>query len=280
MNAPKTSALKFADYNTLAGTPHGERPRWNLLQRAGAAAHAGIDTIGVHIDDMQGDPWALQCEFFAHGVKAGAVEWHDLDKPHDHLREADMWKLVDVLHIPQVNAGVCGTGQLDRQILTGALYHLANRAARHGASIAVEPVCFGSLWDIGDVQDVVRAVRQRGAQNVGTLLDVFHLARMRWSADVSGIDVSLVAGVQVCGVRRTRFGTDLLDDAQNYRVLATEGEFPVKSWLANLYRAGMPATTPVSHEILSAEMRQQNVYYTAEVVAASMSALTAAAVPA
>jgi sugar phosphate isomerase/epimerase len=268
-----------ASYHTLSGGRHGEPPVYPLLARAVAAAWAGIPAIGAHADDLigDGDPWVLQREMSKHLVTVPVLEWVSLDQPRDKEQERRLFKMADIFHSRQLNVGVCSTEDISDRTLVNRLGKLAFRAQQHELTVAVEPVCFGSLDQISRVQELIDNVNE---PNVGTLLDVYHLARADWGTDVSDINPDMVAGIQVCGVSKlppaivpaAGYKALLLEDCQDNRLFPDEGDFPVDEWLANLKAAGVE-TDWVEVEVISQQVRDMNIYDAAWRVAKSMKIL-------
>jgi sugar phosphate isomerase/epimerase len=244
-----------ASYLTLAGCRYGEPTRHHLLQRADAAAAAGIREIGACAAEMGllTSPDSFRHLAYAlHGIRVPEIEWVDLSLPRDGHNERQLFMMADAFRSTRLNVGVCGTAHVPHDVLTQRLRHLALRAADHGLTIAVEPVCFGSLGKPGDVAQIVADC---GEPNVGLLLDVYHSYRAA-EGDLlvmsRGLDADMIVEIQLSGVNEKPTG-DLFTDCQDHRRLPGEGDPIIPHFLAATL-AQNPAI-PISVEVISTELR-------------------------
>jgi sugar phosphate isomerase/epimerase len=265
-----------AAHHSLSGCRHGEEPKHTLLARATAAHAAGITEIGACAADLGvWDPAELRHLIRCHHVRVRELEWVDLGQP-DQQAEEDLFRLADITGARQLNAGVCDSRMYPESYLATRLRFIAEVAADHDMTVAFEPVAFGSLCDVVAVQHLIEMA---GQPNVGTLLDVYHMARDplgRWDA-LDGIEPELVAGIQISGISQVSWPVawplGLLEEAQNGRLLPDAGDFPVESWLQALLDKGVQARLSV--EILSDEQRACTLYQAADRVAASSAKFSA-----
>ena len=262
-------------YHTLSGSTHGERPLYPLRERALAAQRAGMTSVGwCHMDyrsyiQLRDDTdW-----FFDNGMRASEGEWLELSQP-DVMESTLTFIMGQAFGADRINIGWCSPEQPDIPELVSQVRDLARRAADFGQTLAFEPVAFGAL---GDIRDVQKIVAEAGMANLGTLLDAWQLARSYWSADVTDVDVSMAKGIQLSGVSypdpAPGYPDGLFYEAQHDRRLPDEGSFPVREWLKNLIDAG--ADTTVACEVISDEMRGMSLDAAAEAVAASLGNLLA-----
>lgn len=276
MNPGSTAAGQIgASLHTLSGARHGELSRWNLTARASAARSAGIQAIGACPEDLgYADPSWLADTVRQQHVDVDELEWVSLEDPPDADTHRLIFKLADVFQARRLNVGVCSADPEYGNIppLARRLKRLARHAADHGVTVAVEPVVFGSLGTIEQVQHLVEAT---GEDNVGTVLDAYHWARADWTTSVRHVDTAMVVAIQVCGVDQVAplpaYPHGLFAEAQCSRRLPDEGDFPVARWLHNLRAAG--CTAPVEAEVISDQLRGMTPYKAAAAVASSMSRL-------
>lgn len=218
-----------ASYLTLAGAQHGQRPRWDMLTRAHAAADAGISSIGVHLrEDVNPDVLKL--------VTVPELEWVDIN----HRMSAEQWEHIrefrDVLGCTRINVGVCDYAPATTSRVVGQLAELANM----GLTVAFEPVAFGSVRSIAQVLYYTRHLLD---PRVGLLLDMWHVYQSESRDDSVARYAKDITEVQVCGVRR---GGRAMFSASQDRPLITESDVSVTMWLKQLRKAG--CTAPLSYE--------------------------------
>jgi len=263
-------------YHTLAGNRHGEPVKYPLRDRALAAKRAGMRYIGFCTMDyiserrLRDDAAWLDGE----GMKATEGEWLELSN-RDIVNETVAFHMGQVFGADRINIGFCAEATEPADSLAGKAREMAQRARDFGQTLAFEPVAFGPYSDVRMIQHIVREADET---NLGTLLDIWQLVRSRWSTDVTGIDVSLVKGIQLAGVNYReplpRYPDGLFLEAQCERRLPDEGDFPVRDWLKNMIDAGVDTT--IACEVISDELRGMSLDDAAEAVAASLGNLLAA----
>jgi sugar phosphate isomerase/epimerase len=264
-------------YHTLAGNKHGEPTKYSLRGRAAAAKRAGMRYVGfctmdyVSEHQLRDDAAWLDDQ----GMKATEGEWLELSN-RDILNETVAFHMGQVFGADRINIGFCAEASTPATELATRAREMAQRARDYGQVLAFEPVAFGPYSDVRVIQHIVR---EAGEPNLGTLLDTWQLARSYWSADVSGIDVSLVKGIQLAGVNYRNplpaYPRGLFLEAQCERRLPDEGNFPVRDWLRNVIDAGV--NTTIACEVISDELRAMTLDAAAEAVAASLGNLLATA---
>jgi sugar phosphate isomerase/epimerase len=155
--------------------------------------------------------------------------------------------------------------------LAGALGPLCDRAAARGLRIVVEFLPGTGIPDLPTALELVRAV---GADNLGIVLDSWHLARSGGTVDLlDPAAASLVGALQLAD--RTR-----AQDLEPYvpmsgRLLPGDGEVPLERLVASVL-AARPAV-PVGIEVISDAMRALPAAEAARVAAASLRSLLARA---
>lgn len=121
---------------------------------------------------------------------------------------------------------------------------LAEAAARHGTSIAVEFMMFSSAPTLVDAVAVVGA---SGATNVVVLPDVLHLIRSGGSVDqLAAVDPLLLPYAQICGAQGPGPAADAAAaraEGVRARLLPDEGDLPVREFIRSL-----PTSTIISVE--------------------------------
>jgi sugar phosphate isomerase/epimerase len=257
-----------AAHHSLSGCRHGQQPVHSLLARADAAHQAGITEIGACASDLGSwDPAELAHLVRQHRVTVRELEWLELGEP-DHQAERDLYRLADIFGATQLNVGVSTARMYPEAYLAAELARIGREAAAHNLKVAFEPVVFGSVPGIADVQRIIEKSR---SPHAGTLLDTYHLARTaRWDS-LDGVWPELVRGVQISGINQVEESPSwpygLLREAQCGRLLPDEGEFPVGDWLQALLDKGVEARLSV--EVLSDEQRALSVFDAADRIAGS-----------
>lgn len=124
---------------------------------------------------------------------------------------------------------------------------LCDRAAAADVRCVVE---FTPILSIPDLDTALAVVETVGRPNAGILVDNLHLARSGGSPeDLAGIDPALMPYVQLCDAP-AEAPDDLFGDALQGRCLPGDGGLPVTEYLQIV-----PASTPLSAEVLSASLR-------------------------
>jgi hypothetical protein len=260
-----------ASHHCLSGSRHGQVPVYSLPQRANAAFVAGIGEIGACADDLgQWNHRELR-RLVRDRAYVAELEWVDLGDVRDPVAEDALFALADLFSSRQLNVGVCDPAPVLTSYLAKRLKHLARRAADHNLTVAFEPVAFGSVADVTQVQHII----ERAAEpNIGTLLDVYHMGRYCWDG-LQMVDPELVTAIQISGLNRTpapSWPYGLLEEAQCRRLLPGEGEFPLMTWLEGLRDRGVQAR--LSAEVLSDDLRAMTLFGAASAVAAAAAPFT------
>jgi len=264
-------------YHTLSGNKHGEPTKYTLRERALAAKHAGMRYVGFCTADyscerqLRDDAAWLDGE----GMKATEGEWLELSD-RDILNETVAFHMGQTFGADRINMGFCANATVPRSELVSRSREMAQRARDFGQVLAFEPVAFGPYSDVRNIQEIVR---EAGEANLGTLLDTWQLARSCWTADVTGVDMTMAKGIQLAGVNYRAplpaYPDGLFREAQCERRLPDEGDFPVRDWLRNAIGAGV--NTTIACEVISDELRAMPLDDAAEAVAASLGNLLATA---
>lgn len=228
---------------------------------------AGIHDIGACSDDLgEWSPHELRRLISGHHVRVSELEWVDLGEPDPHA-EDNLFRMADIFGARQLNVGVCSADIYPDIYLARRLRSVAQRAGSHGLVVAFEPVVFGSVTGVSHVQ---RLIEMADVSNVGTLLDVYHMARSCWDS-LRDVRADMVAGVQINGIDRPvtipSWPDGLLREAQCDRLMPDEGDFPVATWLQRLRDLGVRARLSV--EVLSDAHRALPLFDAAQRVAST-----------
>jgi sugar phosphate isomerase/epimerase len=127
------------------------------------------------------------------------------------------------------------------------LASVAELAAQHGTSVAVEFMLFSSARTLSECVEVVRAA---GAPNVVVLADVLHLTRSgSRPADLLAYPASLFPYAQVCGATGSGAASDAEEarsEGVRARLMPDEGDLPVAEFVAALPEAILAVEAPLA----------------------------------
>ena len=94
---------------------------------------------------------------------------------------------------------------------------------------------FTPLSRIASLNDALAYRARAGGDNIGILVDVFHLHRSGGTpADLLAMDRSLIKGAQLCDGPRKQTDEEYAEQALYERMIPGEGELPVKEFLKAL----------------------------------------------
>jgi sugar phosphate isomerase/epimerase len=220
-------------YLTLAGTVHGQAPRYNAEQRAKAAAAAGIGAIGVRWDEPLGDA--------ASWVQIAEAEWVELTRPVAAELTAGLERLA-AAGCPLVKAGVCGV--TTRREAANALISLVTCARRQSMTVAVEPVAWGCFPSLRDVLDVIALAGFEDSPDVGICYDLWQVAMGTAHKEWFCVPARQIAKVEVSGIGFSPAG-ETADMAMDRPLLAVSA-VNVPLWLDRLTSTGFAG--PVTYE--------------------------------
>jgi sugar phosphate isomerase/epimerase len=247
----------FAELIALAGA-HGfaavTTTPW-LYKRAGVAdtdLRRLLDDHGVRVTYVDGLITALP----------GTPPPHPAD-----ASEEDCYRIAEALGAAAVNVVHINGSPTPIAELADALGPLCGRAATRGLRIVVEFLPGTGIADLPTALELVRAV---GADNLGIVLDSWHLARSGGGPELLDPPAAaLIGAVQVSD--RTR-----AQDLDPYvpmsgRLLPGDGELPLVDLLARVRRA--QPELPIGIEVISDEMRGLEAGAAAAAAAAALRAL-------
>ena len=127
---------------------------------------------------------------------------------------------------------------------------LAERAAHHGIAIGYEALAWGR--HVRDYSDAWAIVREADQENLGIVLDTFHIfSRGNSLATIDGIPARKIALVQLADA--PDIAMDVLQLSRHDRCFPGQGDYPVEDFMRRLLRTGYDGT--ISHEIFSDEFR-------------------------
>lgn len=235
-----------------------------------AASKAGFAQIEL---------WRQDVEAFAPGAEAlgptladqdlGLTDYQvllDFDGAPDTKREAKRREALSMLDTAvRVGAGTLLTpASTDRDCVSGRVVEdmawLASEAAGRGLRIAYEGMAWSthhhslpSAWDV---------VRQVGADNLGLVVDAFHIfVRGRDASDLDGIPMEAIYLVQLSDLDHAVAPADLIDTARHHRLLPGEGHFPIETILERLDRGGYAG--PLGLEVFNDDLKAADPIETA-----------------
>jgi sugar phosphate isomerase/epimerase len=255
-----------AAYLSLAGASHGHPARWPVLERAKAAHAVGIEAIGVRTDEVM-DPEVLRY------VAVPEIEWVDLNQPITPRQALAIRLLVADYGATRLNVGLCDDNTL-WWLAARNLETVLAATEDLNLTVAVEPVVFGSVSSLADVQKVITQAGAAGDPRVGVLYDLCQVQLgTPYREGLGGADKppADVVEIQVCGIGYSEPGRPALELTQDRAPIA-ESVVDVASWLRSLRKAGV--TAPVSYENPNAAWRSLDLLPLAEKVAADMEAVS------
>jgi hypothetical protein len=224
-------------YLSLAAARYGKRhPRNGMCARAKAARAAGLDSIGVSLDEPL-EPAAL---LYARVVEA---EWFDLGHKITNERIAKLQQWGGLLGIRRVNVGVCDTARVPWATLVERVRYLADHVP--AMTVCIEPVAFGSLHKVADVLAIIGLAERA---NVKLLFDMWHVYYDSPGYERPyGIDPDVIGEIQLCGIQVAPYHHrgQLFAASQN-RPAVSASAVDVARWLVRLREMGCDA--PLSYE--------------------------------
>ncbi len=256
----------IASYYTTAGVSPaagGYSPR-PFAQRVEACARAGYKGIGMHVRDyralrQQGHSDAdlraiLEANGMAHIEVEFLLNWFADGAAGEQSRrdEDTLYHMANTFgaRVMFLGGDMAEGNTMPFEELTRRFSSVAERAARAGVRLGVEPCAW---TNIGDLDDALRLVRDCGASNVGLFLDVWHLARRGLDYErLRYVDPALIFGVQLDDVAPEVQGT-LAEDCLNNRLLPGQGVADTARFIRTLLEIGLAC--PISVEVISDSQR-------------------------
>lgn len=244
-------------YLTLCGSTHGQPPRYPMLDRAKAAAAAGIPSMGIRLDEH-----AVASSAALRYVRIPEAEWVDLGET---VTPVHIWRIrycAEYLGVTRINAGVCAKGITPLEAARN-LASLLDVTVPLGITVAVEPVAFGSFTRISDIAGILETA-DATYPDCGLLYDFFQVAASKggFFADIS------VAEIQVCGLGGER-DRDPFQASQD-RPLIADSVIGIPFLLQHIRQV---TDAPVSYENPNARLRELPLLQMAEAAAADMALL-------
>jgi 4-hydroxyphenylpyruvate dioxygenase len=127
---------------------------------------------------------------------------------------------------------------------------LAERAAHHDITIGYEALSWGR--HVRDYPDAWAIVREADEDNLGIVLDTFHIfCRGNSLATMNDIPAGKIALVQLADA--PDLSMDPLQLSRHHRCFPGQGDYPIVEFLRRLHAIGYQG--PISHEIFSDEFR-------------------------
>ncbi|NLU71019.1 sugar phosphate isomerase/epimerase [Streptomyces sp. HNM0574] len=222
--------------------------------RAGAAASAGFDGIGLRIGDYREarrQGWSdrdMQDLLERHGLRVTEVEllrsWWTRPTAESVAEEDDAFRIARLFGAERVNAGLPdGTAETD---LVREYARLCARAERDGLLVPLEFMPYGAVTSLAQAN---RIVEEAGSPNGGLLVDTWHCHRTGVRpADLAALPPERVLSVQICDAPAAPH-QDLRHEARHLRLLPGRGAADISGLLRAL--GGCPRVTGVSVEVMS-----------------------------
>lgn len=224
---------------TLSGSQFPDPPRCSAMERAMAAHAVGIPSIGVFWDEI---PYLVPK--ILRYAAIDVVEFTDLGEvtpPVHRVIKAEDYG------IARIKAGSCLHSSF--AIMARRLKTLLARTPL-GMTISVEPVAWGSLPTLEDVENLIRAAGS--PQDVGIQLDLWQAAR-QGGIPATPLDFP-VAEIELCGRGSAGARYDSLkDEAMDRLLLHEDEELDVRAILGRSDCSG----AAVSYEMPRQQWRQE-----------------------
>jgi sugar phosphate isomerase/epimerase len=212
--------------------PGGELSPHDVLERVRAVAATGWSGIGIAYQDL-----ARVDETIGFGALREAIR--DAGLKYTEVELIDNWRQsagtpnevrdflfraateLDAIHVKI--ATPVGPVQTEQNWFVESLRDLADRAADGGVRLALEPMPYTMLGSVPQAADLVRAVDR---ENLGLLLDSFHVFRAGTTLDDlrKSLTGEIIFGVELDDAAEHPVGA-LLEDSIHQRLLCGEGTF-------------------------------------------------------
>jgi 4-hydroxyphenylpyruvate dioxygenase len=242
----------------------------DLLDRADAAVAGGFGTMSALCADLlaldrRGTPLSrVSRELRARGVRVSALDpflaWYPGWRPapgsgphveSQNVDEDTVLRFADALGAESMTVLTPFSGATAAlPAVVDALGGFGDRAAARGLRLHLEVIPTSKVPDLDTGWEVVRQV---GRDNVGLVLDMFHLARARTDlALLRSVPAEKVFHVQLCDGSLVPRVPDYFTEAVTLRDFAGEGELPVRELAQCL--ADMGALSHAGPEVFSPEL--------------------------
>lgn len=158
--------------------------------------------------------------------------------------------------------------QGDRQRQIDDLGQLGELARSRGMRVAYEPLSWGK-W-ISDYRDAVRLIADVGHDNIGLLLDFFHIAVLDLPLDgIDAIPSDKIFLVEVCDIPKSSL--DVIEMSRAYRLFLGEGVSPAAEFLRRVAATGYQGAYSI--EIFNTFYASQPPFAVAQRAMASLKAV-------
>lgn len=258
----------MASYWTIAGnTFPGDRSEispFSLQERAEVAGKVGWRGMGLVHADMAATIQQVGIDtvrsiFADNGIRhvelEFLVDWH-LDGAQRVAADTvfsemlDIASKIDVAKI-KLGGGLFEDGAPDLPRMRGALATLGERAAPLGVDLVIEFLPFAS---INSISRAIALTRDLGVDNVGVLVDSWHVFRGGMETDeIRTIPPHLLKAVELNDAD-TEIVDSFFNDSTHYRRLCGEGVIDVPGQIQALLDTGYASYWGV--EVISAEHRK------------------------
>jgi sugar phosphate isomerase/epimerase len=257
----------FFAHHHLTGAAWGAPAVYPFAERAAAVAGAGGTGIGFDFQELgqlvqSGGADGVQAVLDEHGLTIGELEvltwwWGTPDDPAaSQPMEQPLFDLIDQFGIRRLKASAVFLQESDQpalDVLAERFAGLCDRAAEHGALIALEPV---SAFPAFSYAEAAQVVRDAGRANGGLEIDAWHFFRDPTGfAALDGLDGTYITGLELCdGVAEPE--VSLMEDSADGRLLPGAGCFDLPRLLRTVEaKRPDPTRVDLSVEVLSASLR-------------------------
>ena len=259
----------IASYWTIAGVFPGravEYSRFEFQDRVQALAEAGFKGLGIWHADLE---HILERRTLAdmkrilddNGMKHVEVEfltdWFlaGEKKKHSDERRKMLLTAAETLHAKHVKVGDFNRETCPFDRLVESFAGLCADAAKHGTSIAFEPM---GAAVVSTLEDSLRMVSEAGVNNGGIMLDIWHVVDRGMSLEeVSRIAPRFLMGVELNDARMD--GSRIRTDAANPRTFCGGGDFDISGFVRAVKKSGYDgpwAVEVVGEELLTMPLRE------------------------
>lgn len=252
----------IASYWTIAGASHpgaaDERSPWSLFDRMEAAAVAGFDGIGLLITDVRallrdGAVQRFRDRFEQSGLSLLEMEvltgWYreGSARASSDLDLSDFVAFAELMPVRHLKiGGEVSTEVVDHSALVAGLRRVGDRLRHTGTNLTLEFMPFSNIPTLDLAR---RAVEEAGRDDIGLLLDVWHVARAGVPySELEGLPEGLVNHVEIDDAPKQPW-TDLAQETIHGRLLPGKGTLEVSAFLEAVVRGGYRG--PIGVEVIS-----------------------------
>jgi sugar phosphate isomerase/epimerase len=240
-----------------------DRSPWDFRDRAEAAGRAGYRGIGLKHADLMAtlERWRfgeiraiLADNGLIHLELEALFDWYEDGEKRlasDRVRRDLLAAAAELgAHHVKAAGGFGEDATRDIVRMHDCFQALAADAVAAGTIMALEPIAFSNIPDLGTAFFVLGDAAGRGA---GLMLDSWHVTRGGFPfADIAALPARFIAGAELDDGTIATVGTPIADTLDRRR-LCGEGEFDLRGFIAAIRATGYDG--PWGVEIISEEQR-------------------------